>query len=136
MWPSQGAQLVLVDLDVVAAREEAVEVPGEDVEVAETAEVMEDLVASLEAADVVAESLEEVPGEAAEDMAEVAVVEREAKEEAAAEARGMELPSKPPTRGHQLHSYDILGLTHPSLSVGCKLNSDNLDKLIFKKWVH
>jgi len=137
MWPSQEAQLVLVDLDVVAAREEAVEVPGEDVEVAETAEVMEDLVASLEAADVVAESLEEVPGEAAEDMAEVAAVEREAREEAAAEARVMELPSKPPTRGHhQLHSYNILGLTHPSLSVGCKLNSDNLDKLIFKKWVH
>ena len=99
MWPSQEAQLVLVDLDVVAAREEAVEVPGEDVEVAETAEVMEDLVASLEAADVVAESLEEVPGEAAEDMAEVAVVEREAREEAVAEARVMELPSKPPTRG-------------------------------------
>ena len=99
MWPSQEAQLVLVDLDVVAAREEAEEDPGEDVEVAETAEVMEDLVASLEAADVVAASLEEVPGEAAEVMAEVAVVEKEAREEAAAEARVMELPSKPPTRG-------------------------------------
>ena len=101
MWPSQEAQLVLVDLDVVAAREEAVEVPGEDVEVAGTAEVMEDLVASLEAADVVAESLEEVPGEAAEVMAEVAAVEREAREEAAAEARAMERPSSPPTRGCQ-----------------------------------
>jgi len=139
-WPSPGAQLVLVDLDVVAAREEAVEDSGEVVEVAviaETAEVMEDLAASSEAADVVAASLEEVPGEAAEVTAEVVEVEREAREEAVAEARAMELPSRPPTRGHpQWHSYNILGLTHPSLSVGCKHISDNLDKLIFKKWVH
>ena len=139
-WPSPGAQLVLVDLDVVAAMEEAVEDSGEVVEVAviaETVEVMEDLAASSEAADVVAASLEEVPGEAAEVTAEVAAAEREAREEAAVEARAMELLSRPPTRGHhQSHSYNILGLTYPSLSVGCKHNSDNLDKLISKKRVH
>lgn len=129
-----------MDLDVVAAMEEAVEDSGEVVEVAviaETVEVMEDLAASSEAADVVAASLEEVPGEAAEVTAEVAGVEREAREEAVVEARAMELLSRPPTRGHhQSHSYNILGLTYPSLSVGCKHNSDNLDKLISKKRVH
>ena len=89
-----------MDQDVAVVRDEAVEDPGEDVEVVETAEVTEDLAVSLEAVDVAAASLEAavLPAEV---TAEVAVVEREAREEAAVEARAMERPSSPPTRGRQ-----------------------------------
>lgn len=99
-WPSPGAQLVLVVLDVVAVRDEAVAAPGEDVEAAETVGDTEDLAESSEAEDGVAVSLE-AAAPPAEVTAEVAAVAREAREEAAVEARAMELPSSPPTRGRQ-----------------------------------
>ena len=110
-WPSPEAQPVLVVLDVVAVRDEAVAAPGEDVEAAETVGDTEDLAESSEAEDGVAVSLE-AAAPPAEVTAEVAAVAREEREEAAVVARAMELPSSPPTRGRHT-SYNVLGLTHP-----------------------
>ena len=121
-----------MDQDAAVVRDEAVEVPGEDAEVVETAEVTEDLAESLEAVDVVAASLE-AAALPAEVTAEVAVVEREAREEAAAEGRAMERPSSPPTRGPQSNQ-----LQYPrSYTPFCLAVSKSQTKLtIFKKWVH
>ena len=121
-----------MDQDAAVVRDEAVEDPGEDAEVVGTAGDTEDLAESLEAVDVVAVSLE-AAALPAEVTAEVAVVEREAREEAAAEARAMERPSSPPTRGRQSNQ-----LQYPrSYTPFCLAVSKSQTKLtIFKKWVH
>ena len=126
------AQLVLVDQDAAVVRDAAVEDPGEDAEVVETAEVTEDLAESLEAVDAVAAS-SEAAALPAEVTVEVAVAEREAREEAAVEARAMERPSSPPTRGRQSNQ-----LQYPrSYTPFCLAVSKSQTKLtIFKKWVH